>query len=207
MNLIEAPNRGSVEIDGIRYSTDMSKAFKRKSANAIRRKCAMVFQEFNLFPHRNVLGNVVEGPIVVQKIKRQEAEHQARKLLERVGLSEKWAERPCNLSGGQKQRVAIARALALHPTLILFDEPTSALDPELVGEVLSVMRGLAEDGMTMIVATHEMGFAQEVCDRVIYVEQGIILEEGPPEEIFKQPKLEETQKFLQGFSRGQVSED
>lgn len=156
----------------------------------------MVFQRFNLFPHKTVLQNVCEAPIVVKKEKKDVVEARARQLLERVGLSEKEGEYPSRLSGGQQQRVAIARALAMNPEIMLFDEPTSALDPELVGDVLKVMKELAETGMTMICVTHEMGFAREVADRVLFMADGIIAEEGTPEEIFTDPKAERTRNFL-----------
>ena len=156
----------------------------------------MVFQRFNLFPHKTVLQNVIEAPMVVKKEKKAEAGEQARLLLGIVGLSEKAEEYPSRLSGGQQQRVAIARALAMKPEIMLFDEPTSALDPELVGDVLTVMKELAESGMTMLVVTHEMGFAREVADRVLFMADGIIAEEGTPEEIFTNPKAERTKNFL-----------
>ncbi|MCR4691142.1 MAG: amino acid ABC transporter ATP-binding protein [Lachnospiraceae bacterium] len=156
----------------------------------------MVFQRFNLFPHKTVLQNVCEAPIVVKKEKKEEVVARAKELLERVGLSDKADAYPSRLSGGQQQRVAIARALAMNPEIMLFDEPTSALDPELVGDVLQVMKELARSGMTMLVVTHEMGFAREVADRVLFMADGIIAEEGTPEEIFTNPKAERTQNFL-----------
>ena len=156
----------------------------------------MVFQRFNLFPHKTVLQNIMEAPIVVKKEKKSDVEVRARKLLESVGLSDKADEYPNRLSGGQQQRVAIARALAMNPEIMLFDEPTSALDPELVGDVLNVMKELAKEGMTMLCVTHEMGFAKEVADRVLFMADGIIAEEGTPEEIFEHPKVERTQNFL-----------
>ena len=159
----------------------------------------MVFQHFNLFPHKTVLENVMLAPITVKKMKPEEIKPLAIKLLEDVGLSDKANEYPSKLSGGQKQRVAIARALAMQPKIMLFDEPTSALDPELVGEVLNVMKKLAEEGMTMICVTHEMGFAREVADRVVFMADGIIAEEGTPEEIFNNPKNPRTQQFLQSI--------
>lgn len=159
----------------------------------------MVFQHFNLFPHKTVLENVMLAPITVKKMKPEEIKPLALKLLEDVGLSDKANEYPSKLSGGQKQRVAIARALAMQPKIMLFDEPTSALDPELVGEVLNVMKKLAEEGMTMICVTHEMGFAREVADRVVFMADGIIAEEGTPEEIFNNPKNPRTQQFLQSI--------
>lgn len=157
----------------------------------------MVFQRFNLFPHMTVLQNVMEAPVTVRKVPKQEAAEYAKTLLEKVGLADKVDEYPSRLSGGQQQRVAIARALAMKPHIMLFDEPTSALDPELVGEVLEVMKDLAREGMTMVVVTHEMGFAREVGSRVIFMDKGEILEEGKPEEIFSNPKHERTKSFLQ----------
>ncbi len=157
----------------------------------------MVFQRFNLFPHMTVLQNVMEAPVTVRKVPKQEAVEYAKFLLEKVGLADKVDEYPSRLSGGQQQRVAIARALAMKPHIMLFDEPTSALDPELVGEVLEVMKDLAREGMTMVVVTHEMGFAREVGSRVIFMDKGEILEEGKPEEIFSNPKHERTKSFLQ----------
>ncbi|GLF99885.1 amino acid ABC transporter ATP-binding protein [Streptomyces yaizuensis] len=161
-----------------------------------RERIGMVFQRFHLFPHRTAVQNVMEGPVVVKRRPRAEAERQARGLLARVGLADRADHYPGQLSGGQQQRVAIARALAMEPTLMLFDEPTSALDPELVGEVLGVMRDLARSGMTMIVVTHEMGFAREVADRVLFLDQGAAVEEGPPEQVFGDPRQERTRAFL-----------
>ena len=169
---------------------------QRKERNAILLEMGMVFQRFNLFPHKTVLQNVMLAPINVRKIPKENAMQKALELLKLVGLEEKKDEYPNKLSGGQQQRVAIARALAMEPKIMLFDEPTSALDPELVGEVLSVMKKLAEDGMTMIVVTHEMGFAREVADRVVFMESGKIAEMGTPEEIFNNPKSERLKQFL-----------
>jgi len=163
---------------------------------ALRTHIGMVFQRFNLFPHKTVLENIVEAPLIVKKMSRTEAVKIAEQLLERVGLADKRESYPRELSGGQQQRVAIARALAMSPKIMLFDEPTSALDPELVGEVLGVMKDLARDGMTMVVVTHEMAFAREVADRVIFMDQGIIVEEGTPAAIFETPAQERTQLFL-----------
>ena len=162
----------------------------------IREKLGMVFQNFNLFPHMSVLDNITMAPIKVKGQARGEAEAEARRLLDVVGLLDKAEAYPSSLSGGQKQRVAIARALAMKPEIMLFDEPTSALDPEMVGEVLAVMKQLAEDGMTMVIVTHEMGFAREVADRVLFIDGGVILEQGTPEEIFGNPQNERTQTFL-----------
>jgi len=156
----------------------------------------MVFQRFNLFPHRSALQNVIEGPVYVKKVPLAQASEEGRALLRKVGLAEKVDAYPAQLSGGQQQRVAIARALAMKPKAILFDEPTSALDPELVGDVLAVMKRLAEEGMTMVVVTHEMGFAREVADRVLFLDQGGILEQGTPEQVLKYPKSERTRDFL-----------
>ena len=168
----------------------------KKERNQVLLEMGMVFQRFNLFPHKTVLENVMIAPVHVRKVTKSEAKRRALDLLARVGLADKVDEYPNKLSGGQQQRVAIARALAMEPKIMLFDEPTSALDPELVGEVLSVMKKLAEDGMTMIVVTHEMGFAREVADRVVFMENGKIVEEGKPEEIFGAPKSERLQQFL-----------
>src|SRR5689334_24018265 len=156
----------------------------------------MVFQRFNLFPHMTALGNVMEGPVQVKKESKAVARERARALLERVGLGDKQNSYPLQLSGGQQQRVAIARALAMEPKLMLFDEPTSALDPELVGDVLDVMRGLAEDGMTMVVVTHEMGFAREVGDALVFMDQGVVVESGPPRQVIETPQQQRTQRFL-----------
>lgn len=168
----------------------------RTGLNRIRQEVGMVFQHFNLFPHKNVLENITEAPIYVKGISKKEAEKIARDLLQKVGLPDKEDAYPSQLSGGQKQRVAIARALAMQPMVMLFDEPTSALDPELVGEVLQVMKDLASDGMTMVVVTHEMGFAREMADRVIVMDEGSIIEEGTPEQIFDDPKEDRTRDFL-----------
>lgn len=190
LNLLEEVTSGEIEIDG-EILTEPG-----VNINAIRSRVGMVFQHFNLFPHMTVLDNIILGPMKVKGIKRQEAEAEALPLLEKVGLSDKANVYPESLSGGQKQRVAIARSLAMNPKIMLFDEPTSALDPELVGDVLEVMKDLAREGMTMVVVTHEMGFAREVGDRVIFMDEGIIMEEDHPENIFLNPQNPRTQQFL-----------
>jgi polar amino acid transport system ATP-binding protein len=205
INYLEVPSRGRIYIDGmLAYRDHEGGRFRQHPARriaAIREKVGMVFQQFNLFPHRTALQNVMEAPIYVKRLPRKEAERSARALLERVGLSEKADQYPEELSGGQQQRVAIARALAMEPQAMLFDEVTSALDPELVNEVLEVMRGLAEQGMTMVVVTHEMNFARQVCDRVIFMDHGVIVEEGLPAQIFTAPQHRRTRDFLQALQR------
>lgn len=190
LNLLEEPTEGEVYLDGERINDPSADIDK------IREKLGMVFQSFNLFPHMTVLDNITLAPIKVKGMERGAAEKKAKDLLETVGLRDKAAAYPSSLSGGQKQRVAIARALAMDPEVMLFDEPTSALDPEMVGEVLSVMKDLAGNGMTMVIVTHEMGFAKEVADRVFFMDQGIIMEQGTPEEIFEHPQNERTRSFL-----------
>ncbi|MER3451391.1 MAG: peptide ABC transporter ATP-binding protein [Thermus sp.] len=194
INRLEDFQKGEVVVDGMNVKED-------KNLPKVRREVGMVFQQFNLFPHMTVLENVTLAPIQVRGLKKEEAERRALELLERVGILDQARKYPAQLSGGQQQRVAIARALAMEPKLMLFDEPTSALDPEMVGEVLDVMRDLARGGMTMIVVTHEMGFAREVADRVIFMDQGQIVEEAPPEVIFKSPREERTRAFLQRVLR------
>jgi polar amino acid transport system ATP-binding protein len=191
INGLEAYDGGEIRVDGQRVDRD------KRSIKAIRTRVSMVFQRFNLFANRTALENVVEGPIHVKGEPRAEAEERARALLARVGLSGKEHARPDELSGGQQQRVAIARALAMRPEAILFDEPTSALDPELVGDVLRVMRGLADEGKTMIVVTHAIGFAREVADRVLFLDGGRLVEQGPAAEILNRPQNPRTQDFLQ----------
>ncbi len=190
INGLETYDRGSVVVEGRRVDS------RAPSIRQIRAEVAMVFQRFNLFPHRTALENVMEGPLYVKKEARSAVEERAKRLLARVGLEDKEAAHPSQLSGGQQQRVAIARALAMEPKAILFDEPTSALDPELVGEVLAVMRALADEGMTMLVVTHEMGFAREVADRVVFLDRGAILEEGPARDVLTSPREERTRDFL-----------
>jgi glutamine transport system ATP-binding protein len=190
LNRLEEITKGEVIINGHNITDP------KIDINAVRREVGMVFQRFNLFPHKTVLENITLAPIKVLKLKAEEAEARARELLAKVGLADKADAYPDQLSGGQQQRVAIARALAMKPTVMLFDEPTSALDPEMVGEVLEVMKSLAREGMTMVVVTHEMGFAREVSDRVIFMDQGIIQEEGKPHELFANPQNERTKAFL-----------
>lgn len=190
LNLLEEPTGGEVFLDGEKINTPDADIDK------IRERLGMVFQNFNLFPHMTVLDNITLAPVKVRKTPKAEAEAAARKILETVGLSDKENSYPSSLSGGQKQRVAIARALAMEPEVMLFDEPTSALDPEMVGEVLNVMKSLAEEGMTMVIVTHEMGFAREVADRVLFIDQGVVMEQGTPEELFGNPQNERTKSFL-----------
>ncbi|MBQ3863131.1 MAG: amino acid ABC transporter ATP-binding protein [Schwartzia sp.] len=189
INHLEQPTEGTVEVDGILLDSEAN-------INAVRAEVGMVFQRFNLFPHMTVLDNITLAPMKVRGVSKEEAEKTAHELLTRVGLGDRGGAYPSQLSGGQQQRVAIARALAMHPKIMLFDEPTSALDPEMVKEVLNVMKKLAEEGMTMVVVTHEMGFAREVGDRVLFVDDGRILVEGTPEEIFDNPKEERLKSFL-----------
>ncbi len=189
MNYLEEPTAGTVTVDGILLDGEAN-------INKVREEVGMVFQRFNLFPHMTVLQNIMLAPQKVRHVSRDEAERTAKELLARVGLADKADVYPEQLSGGQQQRVAIARALAMHPKVMLFDEPTSALDPEMVGEVLDVMRSLAEEGMTMVIVTHEMGFAREVGDRLLFVDDGRIIEEGVPREVFEHPQEERTRIFL-----------
>jgi len=201
INYLEIPEQGRIYIEGeLAYRDIVDGHLKQHSPRrivAMREKVGMVFQQFNLFPHLTTLRNVMEGPVHVKRTPRAEAERIARDLLGRVGLAAKADQYPEELSGGQQQRVAIARALAMEPKAMLFDEVTSALDPELVGEVLEVMRGLARQGMTMVVVTHEMNFARQVGDRVIFMDHGLIVEEGLPEEVFTAPRHQRTRDFLQ----------
>jgi len=190
INGLESYESGEVTIEGQPVHREDARI------NELRSQVGMVFQRFNLFPHRSALQNVIEGPVYVKRVPLAQASEEGRALLRKVGLAEKVDAYPAQLSGGQQQRVAIARALAMKPKAILFDEPTSALDPELVGDVLAVMKRLAEEGMTMVVVTHEMGFAREVADRVLFLDQGGILEQGTPEQVLKYPKSERTRDFL-----------
>ncbi|MBR3841727.1 MAG: amino acid ABC transporter ATP-binding protein, partial [Christensenellaceae bacterium] len=190
LNLLEQPNAGSIEIDGKNILD------KSNDVNVMRRNIGMVFQQFNLFPHLTAKKNIMLAPVDMKLMTKQEAEDKAMELLEKVGLADKAENFPRQLSGGQKQRVAIARALAMNPDIMLFDEPTSALDPEMIGEVLQVMKELAQAGMTMIIVTHEMSFARDVADKVIFMEEGYIVESGAPAEIFSNPKEERTKQFL-----------
>ncbi|MBN2221130.1 MAG: amino acid ABC transporter ATP-binding protein [Vallitaleaceae bacterium] len=200
MNHLERITSGKIVIGGkVTDHRDQDKdliKFTHKDIHQLCSQVGMVFQRFNLFPHKNVLQNIIEGPMVVKKESKQEATQYALKLLSMVGLLDKKDEYPSKLSGGQQQRVAIARALAMKPEIMLFDEPTSALDPELVGEVLEVMKALAKEGMTMLVVTHEMGFAREVANRVIFMDEGYVIEDTTPEEIFSNPKMDRTKAFL-----------
>lgn len=190
MNLLDVPTSGNIIVD------DTNILAKEVNINAYRMKMGMVFQHFNLFPHMSVLKNMTLAPVELKKMTEEEAKEKAKKLLERVGLDDRADAFPAQLSGGQKQRIAIVRALMMEPEVMLFDEPTSALDPEMVGEVLDVMKELASQGMTMVVVTHEMGFAKEVADRVIFMADGSILEEGTPKDIFENPKCPRLQEFL-----------
>ncbi|GAA2425493.1 amino acid ABC transporter ATP-binding protein [Actinomadura vinacea] len=190
VNLLEEPTSGTVRVAGVEITDP------EVDIDAVRRRIGMVFQAFNLFPHLTALGNVTIAQRKVLRRGRAEAERTARQVLERVGLADKLASYPAQLSGGQQQRVAIARALAMGPRVMLFDEPTSALDPELVGDVLGVMRELAEEGMTMLVVTHEMSFAREVADRVVFMDDGVVVEEGPPGQVIADPRHERTRTFL-----------
>ncbi len=202
INFLEEPTVGWVEVDGLRLKADPLKARSRQHLEEIRQirmRAGMLFQEFNLFPHMSVIDNCIEAPTRVLGMKKGEAVTRAEYYLEVVGLIEKRDEYPARLSGGQKQRVAIARALCMEPKVLLFDEPTSALDPELIGEVLQVMEDLAHAGTTMIVVTHEMHFAQEAADRVVFMENGVIVEEGPPEQVLNNPHFEATTHFLRRF--------
>jgi len=195
MNYLEKPTSGQIFVDGIEITAHKAPVAK------VRQSAAMVFQSFNLYPHKTVLENLTLAPIKVQGIEKKQAEESAMKYLERVGLTEKAHNYPSQLSGGQQQRVAIARALNMHPKIILFDEPTSALDPEMIQEVLDVMVGLSKDNITMVVVTHEMGFARQVADRIIFMDEGEIVEQGTPEHFFSNPSSERTKLFLSKILR------
>ena len=190
MNLLEIPTAGEIILEG-QNITDPN-----ADINKIRTKLGMVFQQFNLFPHKKVIDNIMVSPVMVKNVPKEEAYRKAISLLNMVGLAEKENAYPSSLSGGQQQRIAIARALAMEPDVMLFDEPTSALDPEMVGEVLGVMKQLAIDGMTMVIVSHEMGFAREVGDRILFMDEGLILEEGPPDQLFNHPQNARTRDFL-----------
>jgi polar amino acid transport system ATP-binding protein len=200
VNHLESIDGGRLSVDGelVGYRQKGDRLFELREDETARKRAdiGMVFQRFNLFPHMTALGNVLEAPVRVRKVPKAEAVERARALLERVGLSDKADAYPAQLSGGQQQRVAIARALAMRPKLMLFDEPTSALDPELVGEVLDVMRSLASEGMTMLVVTHELGFARDVADRVVFMDAGLVVEEGTPQDVLDHPQHARTQAFL-----------
>jgi len=210
INYLEQPEQGRILLDGQNVYRDVVdgriKNYPMRQITATRQKIGMVFQQFNLFPHYTALQNIMEAPVQVKKMKKADAEQIARRLLAQVGLAEKADQYPGELSGGQQQRVAIARALAMDPEVMLFDEATSALDPELVGEVLEIMRQLAEQGMTMAVVTHEMGFARQVADRVVFMDHGVIVEEGTPQAIFGAPREERTQEFLRLVQEAAESE-
>lgn len=197
LNFLEEPSSGTITVGHTRIATGPGVRLDKKQILALRQQMSMVFQEFNLFPHMTALENVIEGLVTVKKVPKDEAIAIGEKFLDKVGLSDKRDVHPARLSGGQKQRVGIARALAMEPQVILFDEPTSSLDPELIAEVLEVMRQLAEEGTTMLVVSHEMGFAREVADRVIYMDEGQFVEQGPPEKIFTNPSETRTQRFLE----------
>ena len=190
LNLLEKPNKGEIYVDDELINAP------KVDVNKVRQKMGMVFQHFNLFPHLTVMENITLAPVKLKKMTKEEAQAKGEELLKIVGLSDKADAYPVQLSGGQKQRIAIARSLAMEPEIMLFDEPTSALDPEMVGEVLDVMKSLAESGMTMVVVTHEMGFAREVATRVVFMDGGVVLESGTPEEIFDRPQNERTKLFL-----------
>jgi len=202
INFLEEPDAGLVEVDGIAVTPDLPAKARRQRIHDIRLRTGMVFQDFNLFPHKSVIDNVIEALLVVKRMPKTQAVEIGESFLRKVGLIDKRDEYPSRLSGGQKQRVAIARALAMEPKVMLFDEPTSALDPELIGEVVKVMEDLANDGMTMLVVTHEMSFARDAADRVIFMEGGVFVEEGRPDDIFTAPRDPRTQQFLQRYLKG-----
>ena len=204
INFLEEPSHGIIEVDGIKVESSGKGAAQRQLIHDVRLKTGMVFQEFNLFPHMSVLENVIEGPVIVKGMDRQKAVELAEQNLDSVGLLFKKNEYPLRLSGGQKQRVAIARALTMQPKVMLFDEPTSALDPELIGEVLNVMKKVATAGMTMIVVTHEMGFAREVADRVLVMAEGELVEDAKPSDLFSNPKYPRTKALIDRYRSGEA---
>jgi len=203
INFLEDPSHGRIEVDGIKVEAEGKGKEQQKLIHDVRLRTGMVFQEFNLFPHMTVLENVIEGPVIVKGMDRNQAIELAEKNLESVGMLFKKDEYPLRLSGGQKQRVAIARALTMEPRVMLFDEPTSALDPELIGEVLNVMKKVAQEGMTMIVVTHEMGFAREVADRVIVMSEGELIEDAEPKDLFANPKDPRTKALIERYRSGE----
>jgi len=203
VNFLEEPSHGTIEVDGVKVEGGEKGKEHRQLIHEVRLKTGMVFQEFNLFPHMSVLDNVIEGPVTVKGMERNKAIALAEENLDSVGMLFKKDEFPNRLSGGQKQRIAIARALTMQPRVMLFDEPTSALDPELIGEVLNVMKKVAKDGMTMLVVTHEMGFAREVADRVIVMSEGELIEDSKPEELFKNPKDPRTKALIDRYRTGE----
>ena len=201
LNLLEKPTEGSIIFEGVDITKKKDENGKKLDIDLHRQKMGMVFQHFNLFPHMTILQNMTLAPMKVKGMSQQEAEAKALELLDRVGLKDRADAYPIQLSGGQKQRVAIVRALAMEPDVMLFDEPTSALDPELTGEVLNVIRKLAEENMTMVVVTHEMEFAAAVSDRVLFIDGGVIAEQGPPEQVLKNPLVQRTKQFLSGYGK------
>jgi polar amino acid transport system ATP-binding protein len=209
LNFMELPSSGTIELDGQQLGSGQAgkRIYRERALTAVRQRIGMVFQQFNLFPHMTAIGNVMEGLVTVRRQPKTDARARAERELGRVGLAEKADQYPAHLSGGQKQRVAIARALAMDPELLLFDEPTSALDPELVGEVLGVIRSLAEEGRTMLLVTHELGFAYHVATRVIFLADGEIHEEGPPEQLLKHPAQERTRAFLASHRQFSLEEE
>lgn len=204
INFLEEPSHGIIEVDGVKVPADIKGKERRQLIHDVRLKTGMVFQEFNLFPHMTVLENVIEGPVTVKGMEKDKAIALAEQNLDSVGMLFKKDEYPLRLSGGQKQRVAIARALTMEPRVMLFDEPTSALDPELIGEVLNVMKKVANEGMTMIVVTHEMGFAREVADRVIVMSEGQLIEDATPTELFNNPKDDRTKALIDRYRSGEA---
>lgn len=203
INFLEDPSHGLIEVDGVKVPADVKGKERRQLIHDVRLKTGMVFQEFNLFPHMTVIENVIEGPVTVKGMHKKDAIELAEQNLDSVGMLFKKDEYPMRLSGGQKQRVAIARALTMEPRVMLFDEPTSALDPELIGEVLNVMKKVANEGMTMIVVTHEMGFAREVADRVLVMSEGELIEDATPDDLFNSPKDSRTKALIDRYRSGE----